>query len=61
MHSLMSAGFLVYLFMNDFLPGCLFPVVMFYVWRECVMSVCGWGGEGGGTDGEEGMGGVNCV
>ena len=28
MHSLMSAGFRMYLFMNDFLPGCLFAVVV---------------------------------
>ena len=45
MHSLMSVGFLLYLFMNDFLPECLFAVVvillMFYDWRECVMSVLG--------------------
>ena len=27
MHSLMSAGFHIYLFMNDLLPGCLFAVV----------------------------------
>ena len=27
-HSLLSAGFLMYLFMNDFLPGCLFAVVI---------------------------------
>ena len=28
-HSLMSVGFLMYLFMNDFfLPGCLFAVVV---------------------------------
>ena len=42
MHSLMSAGFLMYLFMNDSLPGCLFAVVcflMFYDWCECVMSL----------------------
>ena len=24
MHNLMSVGFLTYLFMNDFLPGCVF-------------------------------------
>ena len=43
-HSLLSAGFLMYLFMNDFLPGCLFAVcnlMMFYDWRERVMSVLG--------------------
>ena len=28
MHSLMSAGFLIYLFMNDLLRGCLFAVVV---------------------------------
>ena len=28
MHSLMSAGFRMYLFMNDFLSGCLFAVVV---------------------------------
>ena len=28
MHSLMSVGFLMYFFMNDFLPGCLFAVVV---------------------------------
>ena len=28
MHSLMSAGFLMYLFMNEFSPGCLFAVVV---------------------------------
>ena len=27
-HSLMSAGFPMYLFMNDFLPRCLFAVVI---------------------------------
>ena len=45
MHSLMSVGFLMYLFMNDFLPHCyLFAVcnlIMFYDCRECVMSVLG--------------------
>ena len=46
MHSLMSAGFLIYLVMNDFLPRCLMFAVadflmMFYDWRECVMSVLG--------------------
>ena len=39
----MSVGFLTYLFRKDFLPGCLFAVVvikmMLYDWRECVMSV----------------------
>ena len=28
MQSLMSVGFLMYLFMNDVLPGCLFAVVI---------------------------------
>ena len=28
MHSLMSVGFLMYLFMNDFLPICLFAAVV---------------------------------
>ena len=28
MHSLVSVGLLMYLFMNDFLPGCLFAVVV---------------------------------
>ena len=28
MHSLMSVGFLVYLFVNDLLPRCLFAVVV---------------------------------
>ena len=28
MHNLMSAGFLMYLFMNDFSPGCLLAVVV---------------------------------
>ena len=28
MHSSMSVGFLMHLFMNDFLPGCLFAVVV---------------------------------
>ena len=28
MHSLISVGFLVYLFLNDFLPGCQFAVVL---------------------------------
>ena len=45
MHSLMSVGFLMYLFVNDFLPRCFFAVVvilmMFYDWHECVMSVLG--------------------
>ena len=27
-HSSMSVGFLMYLFMNNFLPGCLFAVVV---------------------------------
>ena len=27
-HSLMLVGFFMYLFMNDFLPGCLFAVVI---------------------------------
>ena len=45
MHSLMSMGFLMYLFMNNFLPEYLFAFVcnlmMFYDWRECVMRVLG--------------------
>ena len=28
MHCLMPVRFLMYLFMNDFLPGCLFAVVV---------------------------------
>ena len=28
MHSLMPVGFLMYLFMNDILPGCLFAAVV---------------------------------
>ena len=28
MHSLMPVGFSMYLSMNDFLPGCLFAVVV---------------------------------
>ena len=28
MHSLMSTGFLTYLFMNDFLLGCSFALVV---------------------------------
>ena len=28
MHSLMSVGFLMYIIMNDFLPGCLFAVAV---------------------------------
>ena len=28
MHSLMPVGFLMFLSMNDFLPGCLFAVVV---------------------------------
>ena len=42
MHSLMPAGFLMYLFMNDFfyLDVCLlFKKKMFYDWCECVMSL----------------------
>ena len=33
----------MFLSTNDFLPGCLFAVVikMFYDWSECVMSVPG--------------------
>ena len=27
MHNLMPVGFFMFLFMNDFLPGCLFAVV----------------------------------
>ena len=40
MHSLMSVGFLIHLFMNGFLPGffsiCFCNLMMFYDWRECV-------------------------
>ena len=41
MHSLMSAGFLIHLLMNDFLPGLFFSIcfcnlMMFYDRRECV-------------------------
>ena len=42
MHSLMPVGFLMFLSMNDFLPGCLFCCccnLMFHDWSECVMSV----------------------
>ena len=40
MHSLMPVGFFMFLSMNDFLPGCLFAVVvMFYDWSEHVISV----------------------
>ena len=28
MHSLVPVGFFMYLFMSDFLPGCLFAVVV---------------------------------
>ena len=42
MHSLMPVGFFMFLSMNDFLPGYLFPVVvMFYDGSKCVMSVLG--------------------
>ena len=45
MHSLMPGGFFMFLPMNDFLPGCLFAVVVIklnYDWSECVtMSVLG--------------------
>ena len=44
MHSLMPVGFLMFLSMNEFLPGCLFAVVVIkknYDWSECVMSVLG--------------------
>ena len=39
----MPVGTLMYLSMDDFLPGCLFAVdvMMFYDWSECVMSVLG--------------------
>ena len=45
-HSLMSAGFLMYLFMNDFFTWmfdvrCCCNLMMFYEWRECVMNVLG--------------------
>ena len=33
MHSLMPVGFFTYLPMNDFLPGCLFVVVI-----QCFMT-----------------------
>ena len=33
MHSLMPVGFFMFLSMNDFLPGCLFAVVVI----ECFM------------------------
>ena len=33
MHSLMPVGFFTFLSMHDFLPGCLFPVVVI----ECFM------------------------
>ena len=41
MHSLMPVGFLIHLFMNDFLPGFFFSIcfcnlMVFYDWRECV-------------------------
>ena len=41
MHSLVLVGFFMFLSVNDFLPGCLFAVVVikcFYDWSECVMS-----------------------
>ena len=44
MHSLMSAGFLTYSFMDDFFTWmfvCCCNLMMFYDWRECVMSVLG--------------------
>ena len=44
MRSLMSVGFFMYLFMNDILPlmfVCCYNLMMFYDWRECVMSLLG--------------------
>ena len=43
MHSLMSVGFLMYLFVNDFtwMSVCCCNLMMFYDWCECVMSVLG--------------------
>ena len=41
MHRLMSVRFLMYLFMNDFLPCSCCNLMMFYDWRECVVSVLG--------------------
>ena len=43
MHSLVSVGVLMYLFTNDFLPDvcCCCNLMIFYDWRECVMSVLG--------------------
>ena len=43
MHSLMSVGFLMYLFVNDILPGycCNLMTCNLYDWCECVMSVLG--------------------
>ena len=37
------AGFLMYLFIKDFLPDfcCCCKLMMFYNWRECMMSVLG--------------------
>ena len=39
----MSAGFFMCLFINDFLPQCLLVSfnLLFYDWRECVVSVHG--------------------
>ena len=36
-------GFLMYLFIKDFLPRCLLllKLMMFYDWRECMMNVLG--------------------
>ena len=44
MCSLMSVGFLMYLFINDFLPQCFYPyrnLIMLSDWGENVMSVLG--------------------
>ena len=42
MHSLMPVGFFMFLSMNDFLPGCLFAVVVMSCgWSDCVMNVLG--------------------
>ena len=49
MHTLMPVGFSYFLSMNDFLPGCLFVLVVikcFMIgvnvnWSECVISVLG--------------------
>ena len=44
MHSLMPAGFFMFLSMNDFLTRmfiCCCCKLMFYDWSECVMRVPG--------------------